>query len=398
MTPLRTLALVALLVVEGCSTSTSAGTTPDGPEIEIASEFPIRGGYSFPDVDRAVDIAIAEHPTVEGYRLVHLTLDDSLGGAWSIDRALQNMRKAAGDSAIAAMVGPWTSEQATVLIPLAAQADLAVLSPSNTLDCLTDRSSPCLANPRPPNAPTNYFRVAARDALDAKAAADLAVGKLGASRFAVFGDPFSPPYGETMADDFAKEVAKLGGKVVDKRDFFPGDQTFAPLLRDARDAGAQAIYISTTADQACGMREQMAGIFPSDAYLITGDRLTDPGCIQVANLVGETDQHFLATIATGEPKAIPADLKPLSNERTYEIYTFSAYDCARILIDAIGRAIRANGGKIPTREQVRAAVAATANFRGLTGTYSFDAYGDVANPSFSFYTINHGNWAFSRNP
>ena len=37
-------------------------------------------------------------------------------------------------------------------------------------------------------------------------------------------------------------------------------------------------------------------------------------------------------------------------------YTFPGYDCAKILIDAIGRAIDTAGGNMPTRRQVLEAV------------------------------------------
>src|SRR5436309_53829 len=54
------------------------------------------------------------------------------------------------------------------------------------------------------------------------------------------------------------------------------------------------------------------------------------------------------------PAASTADLFP-----NVTAYTFAAFDCARILIDAIGRAIKANGGKLPNRMQVVTAVAQT---------------------------------------
>ncbi len=285
-----------------------------------------------------------------------------------------------------------------MLIPMASPASLAVLSPSNTLDCLTDRSAPCLASPRAKNSPTNYFRVAARDTLAAQAAADFAVRKLGISQFAVLTNPIDTPYARPMADAFSSEVAEIGGRVVYRQDFFPLAPSFAPVLRDARAAGAQAVYMSTGADPACALRRDMNGIFPSDAYLIVGDRLGDEGCIEDASLVGKTDDHFVLTLATAQPRSIPSPLKVLDRGHGFDIYTLAAYDCANILIDAVRRAIRANGGKIPTRQQVREAVADTANFKGITGTYSFDPNGDVADPGFSFYTIQRGSWSFWRSP
>ena len=396
MRPTCLLGLAAILLVVGCNDVTSGTSSQVGQQIEIASEFPLGPG-NFPDVDRIIDIAFAQHPTVEGYRLVHVTLDDALGGLLNSDRALQNMRRAVREPAIVGVVGPQISAQAKDLIPMASPAHLAVLSPSNTLDCLTDPSSPCLASPRAQNAPTNYFRVAARDTLAARAAADFAMHKLGMSQFAVLTSPNDGPFAQPMAHAFADEVAKMGGKVVYQEDFFPLLASFAPILRDARAAGAEAVYMSTGVDPSCALRRDMNGIFPPESYLIVGDRISD-GCMQFANLVGKTDDHFVQTLATAQPHSIPSALKVLDRGHGLGTYPLAAYDCANILIDAVRRAIRANGGEIPTREQVREAVAETTNFKGITGTYSFDANGDVINPGFSFYTVQEGHWAFWRSP
>ena len=346
---------------------------------------------------RAVDVAIAEHPTLGGYRLIHVTLDDSLGGNWDLDRALQNMRRAVHEPAIAGVVGPFLSLQARFLIPLSSDSRLVVMSPSNTEDCLTEPPQ-CLSSAPAAGAPTNYFRVAARNTLLARAAADLAVHKLGISRFAVLTDPYAPRWGRQMSDAFSDEVARAGGQVVFNQLFFTLDSNFAPLLRAARAAGAQSLFISAADDRACTIRPQMQAIFPDDAYVFSGDSLSDEGCIQNANLGGKTDDHFVVVLATREPTPVPADLKGIVRSHGTPQYMFAAYDCARILIDAIDRAIRANGGKIPTREQVREAVAATSNFKGITGTYSFAPNGDVAEPSLSFYTVKQGYWEFWRNP
>jgi branched-chain amino acid transport system substrate-binding protein len=68
----------------------------------------------------------------------------------------------------------------------------------------------------------------------------------------------------------------------------------------------------------------------------------------------------------------------------------------RILIDAIGRAIDANGGRVPSRSQVIDAVAGTHDFKGTTGTYSFDVNGDATRPPMSIYQVRNGHWAFNR--
>jgi len=75
-------------------------------------------------------------------------------------------------------------------------------------------------------------------------------------------------------------------------------------------------------------------------------------------------------------------------------YTFAGYDCAAILIDAIGRAIDANGGKTPTRAQVITALGQTKNFQGLTGVITLNTAGDQTTPTLQFQQVQNGAWVF----
>ena len=75
-------------------------------------------------------------------------------------------------------------------------------------------------------------------------------------------------------------------------------------------------------------------------------------------------------------------------------YTFAGYDCAAILIDAIGRAIDANNGSMPTRQQILDQVAKTSNFQGLTGTVTFDKNGDPTHPTLQLQQLKNGAWTF----
>jgi len=51
---------------------------------------------------------------------------------------------------------------------------------------------------------------------------------------------------------------------------------------------------------------------------------------------------------------------------------------------------------MPSREQVRAAVAATKNFKGTTGTYTFDANGDPTSPTMAIFQTKGSplDWLF----
>jgi ABC-type branched-subunit amino acid transport system substrate-binding protein len=82
---------------------------------------------------------------------------------------------------------------------------------------------------------------------------------------------------------------------------------------------------------------------------------------------------------------IDAFKKAFPSKDDFGAYTMPAYDSAKILIAAIGRAIKANNGNKPSREAVRAEVAKTKDFKGVLGTYSFDQRGDTTQKIISIY-------------
>lgn len=388
-------ALLLVTLLAATLSCTSSATSGNGvPQIVIAGEFPLQrnGGVGGNDASRAVEIALAGHPTIGGYRLGYEPLDDSLAGAPSRDKALQNAKIMVRESKIVAAVGPWNSLQAVSVIPITAQGNLVMLSPSNTLDCLTARPNPCLGGA---STGSNYFRIAAPDSVGARTEADIAVRKLGLSKFAVITDGI-PFYGELIGDAFAAEVASLGGQVVLRQRYTQTDQSYAPLLRTARNAGAKAVFVGGfPGDGACRIRAAMGGVFATNTYLFSGDGIVDGDCLVDAG--AGADDHLVAAVSARQPATVPLALRNLRNTGFLDAYVFAAYDCAEILVAAIDQAIKQNGGKVPTREQVLAAVAATRDFKGLTGTFSFDANGDATRPAVSLYYARNGTWTFWQN-
>jgi branched-chain amino acid transport system substrate-binding protein len=130
--------------------------------------------------------------------------------------------------------------------------------------------------------------------------------------------------------------------------------------------------------------------------MIAGDNITDTTCASDAGQ-GAND-YLLAMVSSSQPTPTS---KVFQEFRAHGIppttYVFGAYDCAEIIIDAISRAIQANGGKLPTRLEVLDAVAATHDFVATTGTFTFQPNGDAVNPAVSVYRVVNGAWAFWQN-
>jgi branched-chain amino acid transport system substrate-binding protein len=366
------------------------------PEIAIATLLPLADPEARATIN-GVQFALDRNQTLRGYRLRRSVFDDALAGIYDPSKGLQNLKQITADPAVLGVIEPSISPEVRNGLPLTNRASLALVSPA-TEDCLTV-ALPFCAQPPPPHpaGPSSFFRVATPDRMQPLAMAHYAEESLGLRRVAVVSD--KSIYGTRFAERFSQEFAALGGTVVQRDTFSTADADFAPLLHRLRESTPEAIYVGgTSLDYTCRMRFQMKAIFTTDLYFLGGDGVMDEHCLQdAASNLGE---RMIATTPAPQTRTSPeatAVVKAYRNAhpRPEDVgaYTFAGYDCGMILIDAIGRAIDANGGRIPNRAQVRQAVAQTRDLKGVTGVWSFDENGDGANPTVALYQVRQGRWS-----
>jgi len=263
------------------------------------------------------------------------------------------------------------------------------MSPSNTAECLTQTFKYCSPQPAAlrPSGKNNYFRIAAPDTVQGPAMADYILNTLKLTKVAVFSD--NETFGKGVADNFVKRFTAKGGTVTNRSDFdWKTTNDFKPFINEAKAKGAQAIYAgATSATKGCIVRSQMTGIL--DVPFTGPDGIGDDQCLKDA---GSNTANMYHTNAAGDASQNPAAASTVAAfKQAYPkasdlgAYTFPAYDCAFILLDAVKRAIDANGGKVPSRQQVIDAVQATSNLKGTVGTYSFDQNGDPTSATMAFW-------------
>jgi len=140
---------------------------------------------------------------------------------------------------------------------------------------------------------------------------------------------------------------------------------------------------------------------PGVWFLGTDNFTESADCVTNA-LVNAADMYGTYSAANPDNTSNPEAEKVLAGYRKVypnipiSEYTFAAFDCARILIDAIQRVVTANHGAFPTRAEVLDAVANTKQFAALTGTYSFDRNGDAISPMMSIYRVEKGQWVYQQ--
>jgi branched-chain amino acid transport system substrate-binding protein len=404
LTRLKALALpvAAVFATVACGGSSTNGGSSSKGTIVLASDYPASGGEASTGIpeQQAVAFAVSQHQTVKGFNIVYKPFDDAINGVHDPQKGAQNATTMAGDTTILGMVGPNNSNVAKAMIPILAAVPLVMLSPANTNECLTKSFPYC--NPAPSElrkgSTNNYFRIAGTDDVQGPAMAQYAYQTLKFTKVAVFSD--NETFGKGVADNFQKKWVALGGTVVVRNDYDAKNTSdFKTYINSAKAGGAQAVYIgATTGNKPCIFKAQMKGIL--DVPLLGPDGFAlDPQCIKDA---GDNAANIYGTTAGSDPVAgkdpgaaatIAAYQKVYTKSTDIATYTFQSYDCAILLLDAIGRAIDTAGGNKPTRAQVRDAVAATKNFKGITGTWTFDQNGDITTPVFSYYVSDPGNTA-----
>ena len=397
--------LLVVLAAAACSEiAIDKGTIDIGSDTSNVAGFDIavRDGAAF---------AVEQARSVRSFTLRFVPYDDSLQGAYNSDQGVENMQRMVLDHNMLGMVGPLRGPVARAELPIANRASLAMISPTITEPCLTHPLDHCsfLLNMEParlrPTGKNNYFHVAATDQFHGPAMAEFAYNSLGLRRIAILGEPSS--FSLFASDSFAAAFTKAGGTVVARQDFdVTGDAApnFRPWLMQARAAGAQAIYAGGLFEYPLAPRLQSQGIFDPASYYLGIDGSPD---LFRYGIAGEPtkeagsmlNEHIYASRGIGAPQLNPRAAKttaafvkahpdPVENNSE----TFAGYDSAAILIDAIGRAIDANGGKMPTRQQVVDQLSKTTAFQGLTGTYTFSAAGDPTTPSLQILQYKAGAW------
>ena len=403
------LGALSLVWVSACS-----GGTP-GKTLRIGVDLPLSGdeGRAGASTLNGIRFFVHQHPVLAGFNVEVSARDDAVNGVHNPKLGAQNISALVADPLVLGVIGPLDSSVARLAIPAANKAHLAMISPSTSNRCLTQEPllpaglSPSRAPigcqaaglPSPadlrPTQVNNFFRLATTDELQGAAAAEYAYKNLHLLRVAVLSD--HEAYGQVLAASFRARFTALGGLVVLHQDFMPASNLdLATFMKQAKDDGAQAVYFGgARANNGCSIRAQMAAVFgagDSTPYLGGDGIAKDPACVRdaganAAGIYATVPAVDAEQVATAQP-VITAFKAEFHNSWNYGAYTMLAYDATAVLYDALERAIKATGGKLPTRQDVVAQLAATTSFQGVTGTFGFDsATGDTTHRVVSIFEV-----------
>ncbi len=293
-----------------------------------------------------------------GYDLVFVPYDDQA----KPEVGVANARNIVADPNVLALVGHFNSGVALPASEVYKDAMLAMISPANTATEITDRGYP------------NVNRVCGRDDVQGPVGARFAAQDLKLKSVYVIHD--KTLYGQGVADHFRQEAIKLGLKVLG----YDGTEeraNFAPMIIPMRARNPDLVYFGGIYYQGGLLLKQMREKGVKAAFM-GPDGLDSSEMVKItgAQVIGS----YYTTVA-GPPDAYPetaAFAKKFKQRFGKEVESFGmyGYDAAQVGLKAIEQAIQANGGKKPSRAEVSAAVRKLKNFKGVTGSITFDNKGD----------------------
>ena len=411
--------MMSALLLAACGTAPttsgggSSGATRNGDSLSsctctivVASDFPLSGGDASDGVPTANAARLAvdqarQNRLLGGCSIQYIPMDDaSLAlGRHDPQQGARNFSALAGNASVVGVVGPFNSNVAKAEMPIANEAGLVMISPSNTNPGLTIPSAdPDIdtASLRPTGKVT-YFRVCTTDIVQGRGFATTALDTFHATTAFVMDD--QETYGKGLADQFTKFYAQDGGHVV-KRVTLPGTtQDFRAILTDAKYLNAQVIFFGGLSSTGGGIiRKQMVDLGLSAQYM--GGAITDDEFFTQA---GSSGDGAYGAFAAPDTSRLAAGAKFASDYRAVfkaepGVYSANAYDATNIILTATRKVLIDNGGKVPAdpttlRSLVRDAVASI-DYNGAIGHTTFDANGDTTNLRFTLEVARNMKWVY----
>ena len=368
----------------------------------IVSDLPLKGDSA--ERSRQMNAAIVQEMARKGWQagsriqLAFQACDDSIGSTGEWDEALcrANAEAYARNPDVIGVIGTYNSGCAAVLIPILNRAGIPMVSPGNTLVCLTETARTC----RPeepdvyyPSSTRNYARVIPNDAAQGAGLATF-VRDAGVQRPMVL-IAADDPTSENQGRSFAGAAQALGMQIAGVEHYDPEAQNYTALMETVRSSGADAIVLASILEQngaelikakvdALGPNDGPVRLFAFDGFAqqATIDNIGPDSAGMYVSLPGKVPGSL-----TGQGDVFVKELRAQLPANPIEVFAPYAAQAAEVLIDAI-REGRTRSGAI-------AEIFGMQVDDGITGNFTITPTGDPVPAPISVQRAA-GNFALAR--
>ena len=262
--------------------------------------------------------------------------------------------KKAVKARVCGVIGASWSDHSLYMAPVLQKAKIPMITPDST-------------HPKVTRVGDYIFRGSFTNSFQSQALARFAVDELGLKKAVTIVDVTSA-FSLDLGDYFKKRFTSLGGKILAEFEYKYGDTDFMPFLEKVKALNPEILFIPGHEESGSIIKQaQDIGI---NAVVLGGDgwgfhAFYSNGGQELKK--GYYTSHWDKGLDSPKSKDFVERYR-----KSYELNDFSGvvYDSVMLLADAIKRA----GSDDP--EKIRDALAATDNYEGVVGNYTFDENGD----------------------
>lgn len=351
--------LVLSLVISGCGTtgaSSNSQKAPSDAKIKIGVAGPFTGAIAETGatIKNAVELAAEQMNKAGGVngKQIELVIEDDKADP---KESASIANKFAADKSILGVIANYTSSTTLAGAPIYNKVGVSQLSYGST--------SPAVTKAGP-----YTFRDITTDAYDGEFVAQWTIDE-GYKNIAILYE--NDDYGKGLADVYNKKVTSLGAKVVMQEPYNLGEtKDFSAILTKMKNNSPDALFIAGQYNEAAMIIKQ--GKRLGINYPVIGSNgLYSDALIKL----GGTDVEGLLCIGAFHSSAVYPEAKAfIDSYKTKwgsepDIWAAFAYDAANIMFSAVK-----NGGE--DRKKINDWLTTMKDFKGATGTTTFDENGD----------------------
>ena len=374
---LTVLAVAALLVACGKKQEAAAPAAAADPVVKIGHVGPTSGAIAHLGKDNengaimAIEELNAAGVMIDGKKVkLELMAEDDAADPKQGTAVAQKL----ADAKVAGVIGHLNSGTSIPASKIYSDAGIPQISPSATNPKYTRQGF------------KTTFRVVADDVHLGSTLGKYAVGTLKGKAIAVVDDRTA--YGQGVAEEFVKAVEAAGGKVVAKEFTTDKATDFNSILTTIKGKKPDVVFFGGMDAVAGPMLKQMKSL-GIKAKFMGGDGICSTELIKLAGDAAGDDQVFCAEAGgvEGEAKVGMDEFKAKFKTKfnaDVQVYAPYVYDSVKIMVAAMVAANSSDPAKyLPV-------LAATKDFKGVTGPITFDEKGDIKNGALTLKTIKGG--------
>lgn len=357
--------LASVFVLAACG---NGATTEESDTIKLGGNFELSGGASAYGtlMDEGIKMAVAEQNAADGLlgkEIEYVSYDNKSEPSESTSVAT----RLATEDNVVAILGPATTGAANAQSPAVTRAKVPAILPAATGDGVTMDGDSVLEY---------VFRVCFQDSFQGKALAEFAQTDLQATKAVILVDN-STDYAIGLADAFKETFT---GEIVAEENFTAGDTDFKAILTNIAQMDYDVIFLPGYYEEG-GLIIKQAREMGIAQPILGPDGFANSTLVELAG-ADNVDNVFYASHFTpnSEDPKVQEFLAAFEAEygKPADSFAALAYDAAQLVFDAIATADSTDP------QAITDALAATEDFEGVTGTFSFD---ENHNPIKSAFVI-----------